>query len=176
MKVKDNTKLFTRICLAIILIAVVFLVYKLHFKGSDVDFISSINENYTITVEKEVTLIDNTDYKRLHVGDEFTTYQLTGDKAVEFKDVISSLKIRRLLRTSVSTKHVEDFVWYRITVVSDSGEKYTFSSHGDYMNIDDYTMFFCKPYGNWRDKLDAVLADAEIVEYYIQNSPYVNQS
>ena len=173
MKVKDNTKTFIRICLAIILVAVVFLVYKLHFKGSDVDFISNINENYTITIEKEVTLIDNTDYKRLHIGDEFTTYQLAGDKAVEFKDVISSLKIRKLLRSSVSTKHVEDFVWYKITVISNNGEKYNFSTHGDYMNIDDYTMFFCKPYGNWRENLDAVLADAEVVEHRVEKPEHL---
>ena len=174
MKVKDNTKIFTRICLAIILVAVAFLVYKLHFKGSDVDFISNINENYTITVEKEVTLIDNTDYKRLHIGNEFTTYELKGENVIKFKDVFSDFKIRKLLRTSISNKKIEDYVWYRISIVSDSGREYKITTHGDHIvGMEDYAIFFCKPYGNWRDKIEAVLADAEIVEHRVEKPEHL---
>jgi len=178
MKVKDNTKIFTRICLAIILAAIAFMFYKLHFKGSDVWFINSIDETYTITVEKEASLIDNSEYKRLHLGDEYTTYLLEGKNAVKFRDYFSSLKIRKLLRSSVGTKHVEDFVYYRIAITDAKGNVNRITTHGDYIvGMDDYTMLFCKPYGsNWRNGLEAVLADAEIVEYYIQDSPYVNQS
>ena len=121
MKVKDKTKIFTRICLAIILAATAFMFYKLHFKGSDVWFINSIDETYTITVEKEASLIDNSEYKRLHLGDEYTTYLLKGENAVNFRDYFSSLKIRKLLKSSVGTKHVEDFVYYRITITDAKG-------------------------------------------------------
>jgi len=178
MKVKDNTKIFIRICLVIIAAAIVFLFYKLHFKGSDVDFINDIDETYTVTVEKEATLIDNSEYKRLHLGDEYTTYSLKGENAVKFRDYFSSLKIRKLLKTKVGTKQVEDFVYYRITIADAKGNVNRITTHGDYIvGMDDYTMLFCKPYGsNWRDDLEAMLADAEIVEYYIQDSPYVNQS
>ena len=95
MKVRDNTKIFIRICLAIILAAVIFLFFKMQFKGSDVWFINKIDETYTITVEKEASLIDNSEYKRLHLGDEYTTYLLKGEDAVNFKDYFSRLCGRR---------------------------------------------------------------------------------
>ena len=104
MKVKDYDKNFSRLCFAVILLALCFLFYKLHFKGSDVEFINGINENYTVLVEKERTVIDNSEYKRLHLGDEFTTYKFTGKDAVKFKDYFCNLKIRKLLRSSVGTK------------------------------------------------------------------------
>ena len=173
MKVKDYTKIFIRICLCIIFAAVVFLFYKLQFKGSDVLFISNIDETYTITVEKEASLIDNSEYKRLHLGDEYTTYLLKGEDAVKFKDYFSSLKIRKLIRSSVGTKHVEDFVYYRIAIADAKGNVNRVTIHGDYIvGMDDYTMLFCKPYGNsWRNELESVLADAEITEHYIEENP-----
>ena len=103
MKIKNNTKIFTRICFAIILVAIAFLFYKLHFKGSDVPFISSISEDYTVTVEKQQAIIDNGEYKRLQLGEEYTTYKFEGEDVIVFKEAFSSLRMRKLLRINVKT-------------------------------------------------------------------------
>jgi hypothetical protein len=98
---------------------------------------------------------------------------LKGEDAVNFKDYFSSLKIRKLLRSSVGTKHVEDYVYYRITITDAKGNENRITIHGDYIvGMDDYTILFCKPYGSqWRNGLDAVLASAEIADHYIEDNP-----
>ena len=170
MKVRDNTKIFIRICLAIILVAVAFLVYKLHFKGSDVDFINYIDKNTTISVKREATLLSE---NRTHLGDEITTYILTGEDAENFKECFSSFKMRKLLRSKTSVKNRDDFVYYHITF-SDGVKDFYIRTHGDYLNMHEYTIFTCKVQSkNWRDKLDAVLANAEIVEHRVETPEHL---
>lgn len=137
----------------------------LGFNGRHIDFIADIDENSVVTVTREITLLDE---NRISLGTDYTSYNLSGKNAVEFKEIFSSFRMRKLLRTKTQIKHREDFVYYRITI-DDGTTEFQITTHGDYLVMPDHTILFCKLQSrNWRDKLNCVLDNSTVLESYTE--------